>query len=181
MSQELLHRLPALAQRWRAGAIDAATFAALYFLHWQIAIHGQAFASRKNKCDARPNATEWLAVMQTAEQEGLRECLLDWLGRYQFRCVIGNVPVVLVQWLRGAWPLILREDIQEPLDVLRMQARGRRAVTIVSEHPRLRQPVLNKPDAFAFFLHDLEHAYKFFHSPLLHAGQCAFFAALENA
>ena len=41
--------------------------------------------------------------------------------------------------------------------------------------------VLNKSDAFAFFRHDLEHAYKFYHSPALYTGQCAFFARLETA
>jgi len=181
VSQELLTRLPDLAARWRAGEFDAAVFAALYFLHWQIATHGQAFASRKRKHDPRPDAAEWLAVLETADAERQRAPLLDWLERYQFRGVIGNVPVALVQWLRGAWPLILREDIPKPLDVLRMQARGTRAVTLITAWPRAREPVLNKSDAFAFFRHDLEHAYKFYHSPALHAGQCAFFARLEAA
>ncbi|GAB4507763.1 MAG: hypothetical protein Tsb0026_04440 [Sulfuricaulis sp.] len=179
--QGLLPRLPGLAQRWRDGEIDAAVFASLYFLHWQMATHGQAFASRKCKNDPRPMATEWLAAMETAEGESLRGHMLDWLERYQFRGVIGNVPVALLQWLRGIWPLIAREDIPQPLEVLRMQARGCRAVTMLTEYPRLCQPVLNKPDAFVFFLHDLEHAYKFFHSPALCAGQCAFFATLEAA
>jgi hypothetical protein len=119
--------------------------------------------------------------METAKGEGLREHLLAWLERYQFRGVIDNVPAALLQWLRGTWPLILREDIPEPLEVLRMQARGCRAVTILTEYPRLCQPVLSKPDAFAFFRHDLEHAWKFFHSPALRDGQCAFFAVLEDA
>lgn len=181
VSQDLLTRLPGLAARWRAGEFDAAVFAALYFLHWQIATHGQAFASRKRKHDPRPDAAEWLAVLETAEAERRRVPLLDWLERYQFRGVIGNVPVALVQWLRGAWPLILREDIPKPLDVLRMQARGTRAVTLITAWPRAREPVLNKSDAFAFFRHDLEHAYKFYHSPALYAGQFAFFARLEAA
>jgi hypothetical protein len=179
--QELLPRLPGLARRWRAGEIDSAVFASLYFLYWQMASHGQAFASRKYKNDPRPKAAEWLAVMAETKGEGLREHLLGWLERYQFRGVIDNVPKALLQWLRGACTLMLREDIPKPLEVLRMQARGCRAVTVFSEYPRLCQPVLNKPDAFAFFLHDLEHAYKFFHSPALHAGQCAFFAMLEDA
>jgi hypothetical protein len=180
-TQALLSRLPVLATRWRAGEYAAAVFAALYFLHWQIASHGRQFASRRNKSDIRPDANEWLTVMAETKGEGLRERLHGWLVRYQFRGVIDNVPQALAQWLRGAWPLILREDIPKPLEVLRMQARGCRAVTVLTEYPRLRQPVLNKPDAFAFFLHDLEHAYKFFHSPALHAGQCAFFAVLEEA
>jgi len=87
----------------------------------------------------------------------------------------------LGQWLRGAWPLVLCEDIPGPREVLRMQARGVRPVTALTTWPRLLQPVLKKPDAFAFFLHDLEHAYKFYHSPALHAGQRGFFTVIETA
>lgn len=181
ISQDLLRRLPGLAQDWHAGEFDAAVFAAQYFLYWQMASHGAQFASRKNRNDPRPMAPEWLAMMETAKGESLRNHMLDWLEHYQFRGVISNVPAALVQWLRGAWSLILREDVPTPLEVLRMQARGRRAVTILTEYPRLCEPVLHKPDAFAFFVHDLGHAYKFFHSPALCAGQCGFFAALEDA
>lgn len=180
-SQELLTQLPGLAVRWRAAEFDAAVFAAVYFLIWQIAVHGQQFASRKRKNDPRPDAAKCLAVLEATRGEALRVQLLDWLERYQFRGVTGNIPVALVQWLREAWPLILREDIPSPRNILRWQARGRRAVTVITAYPRLREPVLSKPDAFTFFLHDLEHAYKFFYSPALHAGQRAFFAGLEAA
>ena len=180
-TQALLTRLPVLAARWRSGEYAAAVFAALYFLHWQIVSHGRSFAARKCKSDPRPDVAAWLATMETAKGEGLREHLLGWLGHYQFRGVTENVPMTLAQWLRGVWPLILREDIPKPLEVLRMQARGCRAVTVLTEYPRLRRPVLSKSDAFAFFLHDLEHAYKFFHSPPLRDSQCEFFAMLEDA
>ncbi|MEX2163905.1 MAG: hypothetical protein WD823_06650 [Sulfuricaulis sp.] len=179
--QGLLTRLPALAVRWRTSKLDDAVFAAQYFLIWQIATHDKPFASRQCKSDPRPDAAEWTAVIETADGECLRMQLLDWLERYQFRSVIANVPAALAQWLRGAWPLVLREDILKPLEVLRMQARGKRAVTVLTAWPRLREPVLNKPDAFAFFRHDLAHAYKFYHTPALYAGQRAFFTALEAA
>jgi hypothetical protein len=181
ISQELPCRLTGVAQRWRAGEFDAAVFAALYFLHWQMATHGLAFASRKCRNDPRPVAAEWLTFMAEAKGEGLRKRLLDWLGRYQFRDVIGNVPIALLQWLRGDWPLILRQDIPSPREILRWQARGKRVVTVITDLPRLHAPILNKANAFAFFLHDLEHAYKFFHSPALRDGQREFFAMLEDA
>lgn len=177
----MLTRLPSLAARRRSGEFGSATHAALYFLHWQIARHGRTFASRLHKNDPRPHAAEWLGMMETEEGEELRRCLRGWLEHYQFHGVIRNVPVALAQWLRGAWPLILREDVPTPRELLRMQARGCRAVTVISEHPRLLQPVLNKPNAFAFFVHDLEHAWKFFHSPALRDGQREFFIMLETA
>lgn len=179
--QELLARLPTLAVRWRTGELDDAVFAAEYFLIWQIAKHGKQFASRRCKSDPRPDAAAWVAVIETAEKENLKMRLFDWLKRYQFCGVIGNVPFTLAQWLRGAWPLVLREDIPKPLEVLRMQARGKRAVTVLTAWPHLVGPVLDKPDAFAFFRHDLAHAYKFYHAPDLYFGQLAFFTALEAA
>jgi hypothetical protein len=125
--------------------------------------------------------TAWLSALETPDAAVLHVRLLDYLERYQFRGVIPNVPVALSEWLRGNWRMELRADIPRPLDVLRAQARGARPVTVITAYPRLLDPVLNKPNAYAFFLHDIEHAYKFFHSPALHVGQCAFFAALASA
>jgi hypothetical protein len=178
---KLLERIPRLAARWHFGEIDAPVFAGSYFLTWQIAVHGCRFAARRDKNDRRPDATACAALLETAPAAELRALLLDWFERYQFRGIIAGVPVALAQWLRGAWPLVLREDIPPPLEVLRMQASGARAVTALTAYPRLRAPVLHKADAYAFFVHDLEHAHKFFFSPELHAGQRAFFARLETA
>lgn len=178
-SEAWLDELSRAAIRWRAGNLEAAAFASLYFLHWQMATHGEAFASRKRKSDPRPTA--WTAALETTDGPALRQHLLDYLERYQFRGVTANVPVALSQWLRGAWRLELREDVPSPRDVLRAQARGTRQITAISASPRRFEPVLDKPNAFAFFLHDVEHAYKFFYSPALYNGQRAFFAALEAA
>lgn len=169
------------AARWRRREIGAATFAALYFLFWQIARHGTAFAARKSKRDVRPDVATWLNGMEAAEASVLPAQLHDLFENHQFRAVRASVPTTLCRWLRGAWPLVLREEVPNTITVLRAQARGTRPVTIISAYPRMLQPVLTKADAFGFFLHDLEHAYKYFCTPALHAGQRAFFTALEAA
>jgi len=175
----LLRNLASMDSRWRRRA--PAIFAALYFLHWQIVRHGRAFAARKHAGDVRPDAGEWLAALDVADEPVLRARLLDYMGRYQFRGVSANVAAALCRWLRGDWPLELRADIPAPRAVLSAQARGKRPVTAITAYPRMLSPVLDKSDAFEFFLHDLEHAYKFFHSPALYAGQRAFFRALDAA
>lgn len=178
---ELLNQLPALAACWRRGELDAAVFASLYLLLWQIALHGPQFASRKCKRDPRPAVEPWLDLLKTPRATGLRQLLLDFFERYQFRGVIGNVPAALLQWLRGAWPLIACQDVPSSRELLAWQARGVRAVTMKTDSARVHQPLLNKRNAYEFFLHDLEHAYKFFHAPELHAGQRGFFIGLETA
>lgn len=177
----LFARLPGLAQRWRDGAIDDACYAAMYFLYGQIATHGRRYASRRRKADPRPDAVHCVARLEHAAGAALRTALLDELARRHFLGVIPAVPAALCAWLRGRWALHVCEHVPSAVEVLRLQARGRRPVTLLADYPRLLQPVLKQPDAWTFMVHDLEHAYKFFADERLHAAQRAFFAALERA
>lgn len=170
-----------VVEGWRAGEVEAAVFAGLYFLFWQITRHGAGFAARRSRADARPDQEACLALLAHPAREGLARELIPLFERYQFRGVIGNVPLTLAQWLRGAWPLVLREDIPAPREVLRLQVAGQRPVTVITDASRVHLPVMHKADAFAFFIHDLEHAWKFYAAPELHAGQRAFFARLQEA
>ena len=176
-----LTEIARVAASWRRGEISSAVFAALYFLRWQVARHGGRFAARVRKSDPPPDSNAWLDSMEAADTRTLPARLQDFLENHRFYGVSAAVPTALGHWLRGGWRLELCEGIPSPLAVLHAQARGTRWVTAITAYPRLLEPVLNKSDAFAFFLHDLEHAFKFFQSPALHAGQRAFFAALEAA
>jgi hypothetical protein len=170
-----------VAARWRRGEIGAAVCAALYFLYWQIARHGRGFAARKRRSDPPPDPAVWMGTIAATAAEALAVRLRGYLENHQFRGVSAGVAAALCQWLHGRWPLELHESVPSPDAVLRMQARGVRAVTAITAYPRMLAPVLDRPDGYAFFLHDLEHAFKFFASPALHAGQRVFFAALAAA
>lgn len=176
----LLSRIPQLADRHRAGEFADGVYAALYFVHWQIALHGGCFASRTRRSDTRPDADAWLRRLESTPGEALDAALLELLERHQFRGVIPNVTRALAAWLRCEWPLRLSEAIPSAGEVLRMQARGERPVTLIARHPRMLQPVLRRENAFTFMVHDLEHAYKFFHDGHSHAAQRAFFACIAR-
>jgi hypothetical protein len=176
----IYERIIRLARRRRGGEIGDAVYASLYFLCWQTALHGRRCAARKHRRDPRPDALAWWDELRGMDDEEARERLLHYLQRYGFLEVIANVPAALCAWLRGQWPLTLCEHIPDPEEVLRMQVRGTRPVTILREYPRLFQPVLNKANAYAFMVHDLEHAYKYFHDAELHRGQKGFFTAIER-
>jgi len=53
-----------------------------------------------------------------------------------------------------------------------------RPVTVVTEFPAMLEPVHDKPDAFRFLIHDLEHAHRFFEDPVSHRDQCRLAQAL---
>lgn len=177
----LASHMPDLARRWRTGELPAAVYAAAYFLVFQIAARDRRFASRKNRKDAKPDAVACLAELAQSDGAALRQCLPGYLERYQFLGVSPNVQTTLVAWLRGHWFLALSERIPSPLEVLRMQAEGTRPVTVLADYPRLLRPVLGKANGFAFLVHDLEHAYRFFHVPRLRAGQIGIFRGLLRA
>ncbi len=177
----LATRLPELAARHRAGELTDACYAAGYFLAWQIALHGRRFASRKSKSDPKPDADAWLPLLASADGDSLEAALIQGFERQHFLGVIPNVPLAFSAWLRGEWPLALTLRIPSPEDVLSMQVAGTRPVTVVADYARATRPVLAKANGFAFLVHDLEHAYKFFHDPRLHRGQRRFFQLLLEA
>ena len=170
-----------LATRRQLGDIGDAQFAGLYFLHWQIALYGRAFASRCSKRGERPDAASWLVAVKSVTGAALSNRLLEFLDGFQFRGARPAVPAALREWLTGRWALDLRDDVPSPLEILRAQARGRRMVTAITQFPRMLEPVLGKSNAFAFFLHDLEHAHRYFDPPALFRSQLALFQALEAA
>jgi hypothetical protein len=177
----MLERLPLSTARWRAGEIGDAAYAGLYFLHWQTESHGKRFASRRSKHDPRPTEAGWREETQALAGRDLDAWLASYFARTQFFGVIVNVPDALSAWLRGAWPLRLHERIPSSREVLAMQVQGERPVTVLSAWPRMTLPVLGKPNAFAFMVHDLEHAWKFYADAKMHRAQRAFFAALRQA
>jgi hypothetical protein len=166
--------------RWQASEISDASYAALYFLHWQSASHGKRFASRRHRSAPRPDATAWFAETAPLNWQQIKEYLLNYFEQYQFLGIIGNVPLALTAWLKGEWPLTLCGYIPSPSEVLAMQVQGTRPVTVISSWPRMMAPVLSKPNAFAFMVHDLEHAWKFFHDPTMHRQQRQFFYLLSE-
>jgi hypothetical protein len=175
----MLERIPDVFHRHRQGELSDASTAALYFLYWQVHRHGEGFAARRNRLDPRPCAGRWLSETEAVGGIELDRRLAGWFETYQFRGIIPAVPTALAAWLRGLWPLRLMFRIPSPREVLTMQVEGSRPVTLVADPARMLRPVLSKADGFAFLVHDLEHAHKFYADPELHAGQRRLFARLQ--
>lgn len=110
----------------------------------------------------------------------LEAALAKLFQRYQFRGIIPSVAGAIAAWLQQRWPLRVLERVPTAREVLRMQADGVRPVTLLARYPRMLAPVLRKGNAFMFMVHDLEHAYKFYHDPRSHAQQRRLFQCLAR-
>ncbi len=86
-----------------------------------------------------------------------------------------NVPAVvwksLQQWHEGKFDLQLRFDIPTPQQVLQLQIKGQRCVSVFNEAQDLKKIHDHERDAFLFTVHDLEHAWQFFSRPSLFSYQ----------
>jgi hypothetical protein len=101
---------------------------------------------------------------------------VDVIARHRVWRVERTVAESIVAWARGERHVELRTDIPHYRELLSLQARGRRAVSLLPEGAAT-APHAN-PMAFA--VHDLCHLEKF-HDPEHHLGQVGFFAMVEAA
>jgi hypothetical protein len=176
----LLARLPELAVAYRAGTLAAAEYATYYILYWQYARFGDRLALRRARNDPKPSFA-WLVPASSDIPTVRADYLIDFLQRHDLREVRRRVCAALIGWLTQQWPVTLLERIPSTMEVVALQARGSRPVTLITDYPRLLQPVLDKADGFAFAVHDLEHAWQFFRDPASRAAQTDFAARLHAA
>jgi hypothetical protein len=176
----LAHDLTRLRERWQSGSLSDPAYVAAWFLLWQMDRYGSRFASRTRRDLPKPMLDAWRDCLLNDEESDLTGFLARWLKHYQFFRTIPSAALALLGWLQDGWPLRLLTRIPTPREVLSMQARGQRVVTLI-DLPRATLPVLTKADGFDFLVHDLEHAWKFCHDPDQHRIQRCFFGCLERA
>lgn len=114
------------------------------------------------------------------EREALPADPVRLLKTFQLYAVPYDSHAGLLGWLEGRHPLILRQDIPTPDEMLEIQCQGLRYVTLMIEPEAQFKRYGRHPGAFEFLLHDLEHAHKFFGDPELTRGQRTFFNLLRK-
>ncbi len=98
---------------------------------------------------------------------------LKFLNCHTLRKVSLRVNRSLIAWSEGKYNLFFTENIPTPMEVLEMQALGKRIVSIPKE-------TTNNKTPYEFVIHDLEHADRFFYNPALHSTQVKFFSELKS-
>ena len=104
--------------------------------------------------------------------------LNDFLIFYRPRKLPHALFAVLRQWMSGRYDLILSNGAPTSWEMLRLQAEGKRIVTLDWGAANSGQYVDGRRDAFEFLLHDLIHADLFFRDDLEHRQQATFFCSL---
>lgn len=110
-----------------------------------------------------------------------QQSILDVVKHFGFLKISSQVNHALLLWAQRPEIFVLTSTIPSPLEMLNMQALGRRPVTVIIEKDKIWQPTMHKPNAIEFLIHDLEHGLHFFITPDIHLGQVRFFQLLLSA
>ncbi len=106
--------------------------------------------------------------------------IFDYLLNKRFIKLPGEIKDCLVNWALGVYPIQLIHEVLLPIEVLNLQADGKRIVTLSFKDSLSGDLVIGNRDALEFVLHDISHAHTFFYSYYNPLGQRSFFSFLKN-
>jgi hypothetical protein len=98
----------------------------------------------------------------------------QFLKTYSWKGYSDRIRRALYQWSHGRYPLLRFKTIPTPFELLKVQATGKRVVTVFSQQEEWSKTYGDK-NAFEFVLHDLVHAEHFFERKDWSEGQRQFY------
>ena len=126
--------------------------------------------------------TRWNQGPRQVPFEVYSQCneALSIIGQRRLFGVSEPAAFAICAWHRGERPVHLISRIPSAREMLRVQARGERYVSMLPDHEAAAHGDPRHPDGLSFALHDLCHLEKFV-DPEHHAGQVGFFVSLDQA
>jgi hypothetical protein len=199
-AERLYPKLVFLHHRWKQGQISDAECAILYFLTFIIGREGSStFQWHKKKQfltqekpTQDPHSQHFYSLFHLAQEwpEFALYFLDDrWktvplhklFDSLSFKSLPKAALDTLTFWAKGDWSCVLATRVLRPLEVLHLQAQGKRCVGLFFEKKELSQLILGEKSPFDFFLHDLIHAERFFARQGDFLGQKGFYHLMEQS
>lgn len=106
--------------------------------------------------------------------------VLDLFRYYNLKGIPLAVNRTMVNWGEGKWKIELLTHIPSPRELLRLQVKNTRCITLTTKHHEIDQLVLSARDPLSFVLHDLHHADQFFSSETSLKGQLGFYNLVDK-
>ena len=105
--------------------------------------------------------------------------IADLLEHFLMKGIRLDSQLGLLGFLSGNYQLELVFRVPTPAEMLELQCEGRRFLTLIDNLACKSFDLGRHKTPFEFFLHDLEHAHKFFGNPEQYGGQVLFFKFLR--
>lgn len=102
-------------------------------------------------------------------------CAKDLFAHFNLKGIPLAVNRTILKWAEGLWNIEVLAHIPSPRELLRMQVKNTRCITLTINHNEIDQLVLSSRDPLSFVLHDLHHADQFFNQDESLKGQLGFY------
>lgn len=107
-------------------------------------------------------------------------CAKDLFAHYNLKGIPLAVNRTILNWASGDWKIELLTHIPSPRELLRMQVKNTRCITLTTNHDEIDRLVLSSRDPLSFVLHDLHHADHFFNQDESLKGQLGFYSLVNQ-
>lgn len=168
--------------------LKAAEFVALYLIFYQTVRTPknsfQGLKQTKKTLTTDPSLSDILHILnlpiasshaQNFIPNEIQSRSLIEIFNLNFKGLPQKMNLALINWLNNSWPLQLCFHIPIAEEILEMQKRATRCVSVFTRQKSLSSHILNKRDALSFVIHDLEHAVNFYQDKNLMVGQVGFY------
>jgi len=91
-----------------------------------------------------------------------------------------SVNRAMVNWYEGKWKIKMLDYIPSSRELLRLQVKNTRCITVMTEKENCAKIVLGTRDPLSFVLHDLMHADQFFSQDVSLKGQLGFYSLINS-
>lgn len=115
------------------------------------------------------------------EKEKLNEVTAYSLfNQYNLKAIPESINRTMIQWMLGNWSIKMLEHIPSSRELLKLQVKNTRCITVITNLKKIDSLVLNSRDPLSFLLHDLMHADQFFSQAISQKGQLGFYKLIES-
>lgn len=105
---------------------------------------------------------------------------VDLFASFNLKGIPKSINQTMIHWMKGEWKIDLLEYIPGPQELLRLQVKNTRCITLITNPKQIDSLVLSSRDPLSFALHDLMHAYQFFSQRQSQKGQLGFYRLIDS-
>lgn len=162
-------------------------FCSLYILLFLRVRHSKNWLQKKRSFVSRPDEKKILSAipeefeLSSWEKQKLEGAsFLDLFEAFNLKGIPEATGITMINWTKGNWKIALLFHIPSPRELLVMQVKNTRCITLTTKEDEIDQLVLSSRDPLSFVLHDLHHAYQFFINEECQKGQLGFYSLVEK-
>jgi hypothetical protein len=99
---------------------------------------------------------------------------------YNLKAIPESINRTMIHWYQDSWSIEMLEHIPTPRELLRLQVKNTRCITVITDPNEIDSFVLATRDPLSFVLHDLMHADQFFSQIESQKGQLGFYHLINS-